>query len=261
MLIEDLSLVIATFLIAVNSQGLYRLGDDGEFFLKNNSFVAYTDIGIGNFSLKCLTQNRQCCNDGSVGNWRDVRGSPVQEGSDGTSCRYVTRGDGEISLNRKSGCFDHTSGLWRCDIPDSRGNMQSFYIYISNDVTYYDGKRINFLKAHTSINYMHDIVQLLNITVHFTLHTDPRAEVPEFTISCRTYGGPATTVQWTVNGWRIYGQTSKLILDASHNSVYDNRLRVRGKRTGYYRCAISNGVGSPLEHTRLVTSMIIAHCV
>ena len=29
---------------------------------------------------------------------------------------------------------------------------------------------------------------------HFTLHTDPRAEVPAFTISCRTYGGPATTL-------------------------------------------------------------------
>ena len=45
-------------------------------------------------------------------------------------CIYVTRGDGVISLHRKRGCTDHTSGLWRCDIPDSSGEMQSLYAYI-----------------------------------------------------------------------------------------------------------------------------------
>ena len=82
--------------------------------------------------------------------------------------------------------------------------------------------------------------------MNFTLHTELRASVPEFTISCRTHGGPATTVQWTVNGVpvqedRCY-ETSQLILDTSLNSVYDNRLTVRGRRNGTYNCTISNNI-------------------
>ena len=78
--------------------------------------------------------------------------------------------------------------------------------------------------------------------MNFTLHTEPRASVPAFTISCRTHGGPATTVPWTVNGVSVQEdsdhETSQLILDTSLNSVYDNRLRVRGRRNGTYRCLV-----------------------
>ena len=34
-------------------------------------------------------------------------------------------------------------------------------------------------------------------------------------------------------------ETSQVILDTSHNSVYDNRLRVRGRRAGTYYCTIT----------------------
>ena len=78
--------------------------------------------------------------------------------------------------------------------------------------------------------------QLVLLSMNFTLHTELRESVPEFTISCRTHRGPATTVQWTVNGVPVqedrYHETSQLILDTSLNSVYDNRLRVRGRRNG-----------------------------
>ena len=82
--------------------------------------------------------------------------------------------------------------------------------------------------------------------MNFTLHTELGASVPEFTISCRAHGGPATTVQWTVNGDPVqedrYHETSQLILDTSLNSVYDNRLRVRGRRNGTYNCTTSNDI-------------------
>ena len=124
--------IVVALLSIVSCQSLLQIEQDGRSLL-NNFFMYYRDITSRDFALKCVTDNVDCCNDASVGNWRDVRGSPVQEGRDGTSCLYVTRGDGEIRPNRKSGCFDHTSGLWRCDIPDSSGYMQSLYIYISND--------------------------------------------------------------------------------------------------------------------------------
>ena len=88
--------------------------------------------------------------------------------------------------------------------------------------------------------------------MNFTLHTEPNTSVPEFTISCRTHGGPATTVQWTVNGSRVqedryYNETSQLILDTSLDSVYDNRLRVRGRRSGTYNCTVGNNIRNYLD--------------
>ena len=80
----------------------------------------------------------------------------------------------------------------------------------------------------------------------FTLHTKLRASVPEFTISCRTHGRPATTVQWTVNGVSVEEdsdhETCQIILDTSHNSVYDNGLRVRGRTSGNCSCSVRNNI-------------------
>ena len=93
----------------------------------------------------------------------------------------------------------------------------------------------------------------MSVNVSFTLHTELRASVPEFTISCLTHGGPASIVSWTVDGVKVKEsdidhETSQVILDTSHNSVYDNRLRVRGRRAGTYYCRISSTIlNSPIH--------------
>ena len=102
--------------------------------LYNNSFIYYANISIGDSALECVTESVNCCNNSTVGGWRDERGRPVYQGEDGTTCLYVTRGDGVISLHRN--CSDHTPGLWRCDIPDSSGEMQSLYAYIGQNERY-----------------------------------------------------------------------------------------------------------------------------
>ena len=216
------------------------------FRLSNNSFIFFADIGAGDVdgAIKCVADDEKCCHNSTVDGWRDESGRPVYQGADGVACLYVTRGDGVISLNQKAGCTDHTSGLWRCDIPDSSGEMQSLYAYISNRKSY--GTLCYFPASFL----LYIITGQLNssVSMNFTLHTE---SVPEFTISCRTHGGPATTVQWTVNGVSVqedrYHETSQLILDTSLNSVYDNRLRVRGRRSGTYNCTISNNIRDYLD--------------
>ena len=49
------------------------------------------------------------------------------------------------------------------------------------------------------------------------------------------------TIGWTVVPVQedSDNETSQVILDTSHNSVYDNRLRVRGRRAGTYYCTIT----------------------
>ena len=105
------------------------------------------------------------------------------------------------------------------------------------------------------------------MSIVFTVHTEVNASVPEFTISCRTHGGPATTVQWRVNGVSVEEdsdhETSQIILDTSHNSVYDNRLRVRGRTSGNYFCSISSNIRRYLLDTveQVDTSQVITGMV
>ena len=94
--------------------------------------------------------------------------------------------------------------------------------------------------------------------MNFTLNTELNARVPEFTISCRTHGGPATYVVWTVNRVSVQedidNETSQLILDTSLNSVYDNRLRVRGRRNGTYYCKVSNNIRAYLQMQPIIVA-------
>ena len=103
--------------------------------MANNSFVYYKEITISD-PLKCVTDNGECCNGSDDGNWRDGRGTEVHQGAEGATCLYVTRGPGEIILNRNdTSCRPQSVGMWRCDIPDSSDEMQSLYIYIGNSLT------------------------------------------------------------------------------------------------------------------------------
>ena len=115
---------------AVNCQPVPRLKQDNRV-IPNNSYILYSNITTGDRALKCVTDSADCCTDPDVGNWRDERGRAVQQGANGATCLYVTRGQGEVSLNRIACVPD--PGLWRCDIPDSSGMIQIMYIYIGND--------------------------------------------------------------------------------------------------------------------------------
>ena len=79
------------------------------------------------------------------------------------------------------------------------------------------------------------------VIMSFTLHTDPKEREVEFSISCLTRGGPATYVEWgtpfSKNGTNY--ETSQLILDTG-DSVYDNRLLVKGRESGSYQCTVTS---------------------
>ena len=146
-----------------NCQSLPQLKQE-TLFLSNNSYIYYNDIGDGDRALNCVTNSSvNCCNNTDVGGWRDESGRPVYQGADGTTCLYVTRGDGVISLHRN--CSDHTSGLWRCDIPDSSGEMQSLYIYISDRKSH---GMLHCLLCMLSYIYFHRTTKQLSV---YELHS------------------------------------------------------------------------------------------
>ena len=124
-------LLLALVVVVVLPQSYPRFEIRGSV-LTNHSYIRRGLIGIGsNNSLYCVTDNAACCNNGE-GNWYNYTDSVVQQGTNGDSDLYVTRGDGVVYLNRITG---GSSGMWRCDIPDSTGTQQSIYIYLGSRTT------------------------------------------------------------------------------------------------------------------------------
>ena len=126
-------LLVIVLVAAVNSESYPRFEFRGDV-LANNSYILRPYIGEGhNDSLHCVTDNSDCCSNGE-GNWYDETGGEVHQGSDGDIDRlYVARGDGVVYLNRRE--RGGSSGMWRCDIPDSNGVQQSIYIYLGIPTT------------------------------------------------------------------------------------------------------------------------------
>ena len=98
--------------------------------------------------------------------------------------------------------------------------------------------------------------QLTLAPMSFTLHTEPDVSPPEFTLTCRSEGGPVTTVLWeryvTIVGEDSDHETSQVIVYLSANTVYENRLRVRGREEGSYRCTVSNDFGDDSQEKLLI---------
>ena len=89
----------------------------------------------------------------------------------------------------------------------------------------------------------------------FTLHTEPRVDPPEFTVTYCSQGGPVTAVQWIINDRFIdvNGNAlnqSQLILDTSKNSVYANKLHIRGRKSWTYFCLSRAREGNLAVSTR-----------
>ena len=95
---------------------------------------------------------------------------------------------------------------------------------------------------------------LSTLSVNFTLHTEPGVS-PEFSIICRSEGGPATEVMWIRSGGEVQEgsdhEISQLIVDTSHNSVYENRLRVRGREGENYTCEIKSAINFVQRHINI----------
>ena len=128
------SLFILVLVVLARSQSYPRFEIRGDVLVNNSYILRGPPVNIGeghNDSLHCVTNNSDCCSNGE-GNWYDETGGEVHQGALGNSSLYVTRGDGVVYLNRRTG---GSSGMWRCDIPDSNGVQQSIYIYLGTPTT------------------------------------------------------------------------------------------------------------------------------
>ena len=128
--------------------------------------------------------------------------------------------------------------IFRCDIQKSEEAIESLYVYIGRK-----GKHctlfVDLLSAYMCI--ISDDGDFRSINMSFAANNFEDG----FTLMCLSDSGPTTKVKWSRNQVKIEEDqniytTSQRILSTSHYPVYENRLIVKRKEGGVYKCEISN---------------------
>ena len=71
-----------------------------------------------------------------------------------------------------------------------------------------------------------------------TVDSDLNGDSPQFTITCTSTGGPATTVTWTRDSETVSGGMT--VLDDPVTAQYTHTLTVTGRLRGLYQCTVAN---------------------
>ena len=89
-------------------------------------------------------------------------------------------------------------------------------------------------------NNVGDVYVENNIT--FTVDSDLNGESPQFTLTCISTGGPATTVTWTRDSETVSGElfSNSIVLNNATTAQYTHTLTVTGRLGGQYQCTVSN---------------------
>ena len=95
------------------------------------------------------------------------------------------------------------------------------------------------ITPHESCHKTHS---LGNVTipedVTFTVNSDLSGDSPQFTLTCTSTGGPATTVTWTRDSETVSGGMT--LLKKATTAQYTHTLTVTGRLGGQYQCNVSN---------------------
>ena len=90
----------------------------------------------------------------------------------------------------------------------------------------------------------------------FTVDSDLNGASPQFTLTCISTGGPATTVTWTRDSVTVTDR-NETALDNRITSEYTHTLTVTGRLGGLYTCTVANNKPSEAKATFNIKGLFI----
>ena len=78
------------------------------------------------------------------------------------------------------------------------------------------------------------------------MNSDLNGASPQFTLTCISTGGPATTVTWTRDSVTVTEGT-ETVLDDRVTAQYTHTLTVTGRLGGLYTCTVANNKPSDIS--------------
>ena len=216
--------------------------------LPNHGYVDLSLVGNtndGSDSVQCHTDLDSCCS-GSQGihqaDWRPP-GSDTRLPFSSQSGIYEQRAAQRVYMYlRRRNNADIPSGIYRCDIPtnavhdDNDASVrETLYVglYASG------GEKWNMLyNMYMYLLLLHvGDIEIKNIAVQLDSYLNGAS--PQFTLTCISTGGPATTVTWTRDSATVIG-VEMSVLDNSTFAQYTHILTVIGRMGGLYQCTVAN---------------------
>ena len=91
--------------------------------------------------------------------------------------------------------------------------------------------------------------------------SDLNGASPQFTLTCISTGGPATTVTWTRDSNTVITEGNESVLNDPVTALYTHTLTVRGRWPGHYTCTVENNKPSTNSKTYVVHGTIIIYRV
>ena len=207
----------------------------GGMNLPTNGFVSISQLGNSpDTRLVCSTDQS---GDGAAV-WQSPDGTTLSSTS--TEGFFVSDGSDGVYLLRGSGI--PVEGIYTCIATDSSGNTRMVFVGLYN--------MQGGTQAALVMNWFLCVCVTGEVSidgeVQFALDSDPTAEPPEFTLTCISIEGPATSVVWTRNNQPVTEGT-KTQLNDQVTARYTHTLTVTGRLGGDYVCNVSNSISSTLS--------------
>ena len=97
-----------------------------------------------------------------------------------------------------------------------------------------------FVHAPVHVFYYYNLGNITMFNgVTFTVDSDLNGASPQFTLTCISTDGPATTVAWTRDSDTVTEGT-ETVLDDRVTAQYTHTLTVTGRLGGLYTCTVAN---------------------
>ena len=246
----------------IHIPGVYLSHNDD--IIRNHGYVDISDIGSTDDTALICHTNRPVFENyfqsNSGGDWFGPDGTAVGTRHDNVHAvpgvrrnrgpgvvrliRYTTN----ISPSLNGMTFTPPEGIYHCEVEDATMTQQTFYVGLYNSgggMYMYVNMYICGIQVHCTCTCMciHvDILPLLfysgvSVSVTLAVDSDLNGASPQFTLTCISTGGPATTVTWTRDSEMLTGST---VLNDTETAQYTHTLTVTGRLGGLYTCTVAN---------------------
>ena len=199
--------------------------------------MVLSDIGSNDSSALLCHTNRPRSGRHSGGDWFSPDGTRVGSVSSSVVPGFE-RNRGPMLVRLRRADSNAANGIYKCEVKDESGTNQTVFVGIYINA---EGKCSHIFLLYTSQLYHNYYIvgRIVIWNTSFHLHREFETVSPQFTLTCISTGGPATTVTWTRDSTTVTEGTETVLNDPV-TAQYTHNLTVNGRMEGVYECLISN---------------------
>ena len=134
-------------------------------------------------------------------------------------------------------------GIFECEIKDAMETLQSVCVGLYNSGEGIYSKFLCHIHQYSLHFYHLSLHKIISGQVSLSTRvptSDLNEGSPQFTLTCISTGGPATTVTWTRNSTTTVTEGTETVLDDPVTAQYTHTLNVTAE--GVYTCTVANSV-------------------